>query len=317
MSDRTRAIRRASAVGIGANALLAAVKATAGFATGSWALLADAIDSGLDALTSGVTFAAARLMAKPPDPEHPWGHHRAETLATVFLAFMILFAGLQLAIASVRQVVTGAPRPVPGELAAAVAALSAVAKLALALYKRRVGRRIASPALIAAAQNMGADIFVSVGVIAGVIAAGVTGLVTLDSIAALLVSGWIGVVAVRILWRSAGELMEGHGDRETYRALFEAVGAVPDASRPHRARIKRIGAHLVVDLDIEVDPTLTVAEAHEISHRTERAIRVRLPEVYDVVVHIEPRGNVEDRERYGVHPGAVDAAPDHDAPPSS
>jgi divalent metal cation (Fe/Co/Zn/Cd) transporter len=94
--------------------------------------------------------------------------------------------------------------------------------------------------------------------------------------------------------------MEGYKDRETYRRVFSAVESVPGAEHPHRARVRTIGSMQIVDLDIEVDGSLTVAEAHRIAQRTEEEIKRAVDNVYDVLVHVEPVGNVENRERYGV-----------------
>jgi divalent metal cation (Fe/Co/Zn/Cd) transporter len=106
------------------------------------------------------------------------------------------------------------------------------------------------------------------------------------------------------------ELMEGSDDHGPYALVFEAVASVKGAGNPHRTRIRRLGASLVVDLDIEVAPKLTVAAAHKIAAQVEAAIKARLPEVYDVIVHVEPAGNLESDERYGLRPDAEDLAAD-------
>ena len=95
------------------------------------------------------------------------------------------------------------------------------------------------------------------------------------------------------------ELMDGTSDRGPYQELFAAIEGVPEAGNPHRVRLRKIGSMLVVDLDIEVDPEMSVKKAHDIAVSVEKAIKQSLPDVYDIIVHIEPKGNVED-EKFGL-----------------
>ena len=94
--------------------------------------------------------------------------------------------------------------------------------------------------------------------------------------------------------------MEGFDDTSLYGRIFDAVESVPGAWNPHRARIRTIGTHRIVDLDIEVDGNLTVQEAHEIAQQAEDAIVSCIHNVYDVLVHVEPRGTDQNAERFGV-----------------
>ena len=304
---RTAAIVLASWVGIVANAFLAAAKIVAGFLSGSAAVVGDGVDSALDVLTSTITLIAARITAKPPDVYHPYGHTRAETIATKSLSFVIFFAGAQLAAATAQAIIRGDTHVVPSRLALWVTIASIVGKTGLALYKFRVGRATGSPMLIANAKNMRADIVISVTVLAGLLFTYTLDVPVLDSVVAFGVSCWIMWVAFRIFFETNTELMEGHGDPHTYQRIFDAVREVPGAEHPHRARIRSIGGLCIVDLDIEVDGKLTVREAHEIALNTEKRIRAAVENVYDVLVHVEPIGNVERAERYGVSQRTLDS----------
>jgi cation diffusion facilitator family transporter len=298
--DRGRRIVTASWIGIIGNGVLAALKTVVGFISGSAAVLGDGIDSGLDVLTSGITLIAARITSKPPDMDHPYGHSRVETIATKSVSFIIFFAGAQLAFGTVGHLLDGTARDIPSELAIWVTVASIVGKTGLAIHKRVVGKRVNSSMLVADADNMRADIVISVGVLAGLSATFLLSLPIVDSIVALCISIWIMFVAFRIFLQTNTELMEGYKDRETYQRIFRAVDSVPGAEHPHRTRVRTIGSMQIVDLDIEVDGNLTVTEAHEIAQQTERAIKGALGNVYDVLVHVEPLGNVENRERYGL-----------------
>ncbi|HKK49276.1 MAG TPA: cation diffusion facilitator family transporter [Alkalispirochaeta sp.] len=298
--DRGRRIVIASWIGIIGNGILAALKTVAGFLSGSAAVLGDGIDSGLDVLTSGITLVAARITSKPPDIDHPYGHSRVETIATKSVSFIIFFAGAQLAFGTLGDLVAGTARALPSELAVWVTVVSIIGKSVLAIHKGFVGKRVNSSMLIADAKNMRADIVISVGVLVGLGFTILFNRPVVDSIVALLISLWIMFVAFRIFLETNMELMEGHKDRATYEEIFSAVEGVPGAEHPHRARVRTIGSMHIIDLDIEVDGNLTVTEAHGIAQRTEQAIKQAVGNVYDVLVHVEPVGNVESRERFGV-----------------
>jgi cation diffusion facilitator family transporter len=143
------------------------------------------------------------------------------------------------------------------------------------------------------------DVIISVAVLAGLAGAHLLGMPLLDSITALAVSLWIIRVAFKIFMESNTELMDGLHTTQIYDRVFDAVARIPEAESPHRVRARHVGHLYVIDLDIEVDPQMTVVEAHDIAQRTEDMIRRAVPNVYDVVVHVEPRGNVEG-ECFGV-----------------
>lgn len=305
-ADRTSRIVGASWVGIIANAFLAAAKIVVGFLSRSAAVMSDGIDSALDVLTSTITLIAARITDKPPDLNHPYGHSRAETIATKSLSFVIFFAGAQLAISTIGSLVTGEGHELPTRLALWVTVGSVLGKSWLAIYKFRVGRRTGSQMLIADAKNMRSDIVISLTVLVGLLFTYAFHLPILDTLTALGVSLWIIWVAFSIFIETNMELMEGHADPDTYQRIFDAIQEVPGAEHPHRARIRSIGGRSIVDLDIEVDGDITVREAHLIAQATERRIREVVDDVYDVLVHVEPIGNVERAERYGLSQRKLD-----------
>jgi cation diffusion facilitator family transporter len=297
---RARTIQRVAWIAIGGNILLAALKIVAGLVGRSLAVLGDGIDSTTDIVASAITLLAARIISKPPDREHPYGHFRAETIAAKTLSFVVFFAGAQLALSTVRQLLTGGGQQVPEPLALYAAAVSIVAKLGLALLLIRSGRRLQSNMLAANGRNMQSDVLVSAGVLVGVAFTRLLRLPLLDAITALAISGWIMRTAFQIFMESNVELMDGLQDQSVYPAVFAAVNEVEAALNPHRTRVRRLSNMYIIDLDIEVEGSRTVAEAHEIAAEVERKIKARLDNVYDIMVHVEPLGNVEESERYGL-----------------
>lgn len=303
---RARIIARASVIGIVANALLSAAKIIVGFIAGSYAVISDGIDSATDILTSAITLVTINISEKPPDVNHPYGHTRAETIATKLLSFIIFFAGAQLAIITIQHLISGEVSSVPRAAALVVTGVSIIGKLGLAMYKYRVGCSTGSSMLIADAANMRNDIFISLTVLAGLFATHVLHMPVIDPIIAFLLSIWIMRVALGIFLETSVELMDGQADPEIYRKIFCAVSEVEGAMNPHRTRVRRIGRLQVVDLDIEVDGNATVLLGHRIAGRVEEAIKREIPDVYDVIVHIEPRGKGEHRERYGLSQQIMD-----------
>jgi cation diffusion facilitator family transporter len=305
MEKRATLLKKASVIALIGNLILAAAKIVGGLVSGSIAVLSDGIDSSTDVIIAIVALFTARIVDKPGDREHPYGHSRAETVATTVLAFIVFFAGSQLLVRTAGALVSGEKAELPSTLAVAVTAISIVGKFLLSWSQYYYGKKAGSSMLVANAKNMRMDVVISVSVLVGLGFIFVFKLPILDRVTALLVSLWIIKVASGIFREANTELMDGTEGEGPYGEIFAAVASVPGAGNPHRTRVRKLGSLLVVDLDIEVEPELTVKAAHDISIGVERAIKRALPEVYDVIVHIEPRGNTEEDERYGLRPEVV------------
>lgn len=301
MEVRTALIRRASIIALVGNALLAAAKLLVGFLSGSLAVVGDGIDTSTDVVIAIVALFTARIVDKPGDREHPYGHSRAETVATTVLAFIVFFAGSQLLVRTATALISGEAAELPSAMAILVTIVSIAGKLLLSWSQFHYGKKAGSSMLIANAKNMRGDVVISSSVLIGLGFTFVLRMPILDRVTALLVSLWIIKVASGIFREANLELMDGTAGAGPYGEVFAAVASVPGAGNPHRTRVRRLGSLLIVDLDIEVEPKLSVAAAHDIAVEVERAIKHALPEVYDVIIHIEPRGNAED-ERFGIRP---------------
>jgi cation diffusion facilitator family transporter len=298
--DRTGIVRKAALIALCGNLVLAILKIVTGFATDSLAVIGDGIDSSTDVVIAVLTLAVGFIINRPSDKEHPWGHHRAETIATVILAFIILIAGFQLFQSSIERLVEGGAAALPQPVALAVTVVSILGKLVLAFSQYRLGKKAQSSMIVANAKNMTNDIVISASVFVGLGASVLFRLPFLDAVTALLVSLWVMKSAVGIFLEQNEELMDGNADEGLYKALFAAITSVPGAGNPHKARIRKMATKWDIDVDIEVNGKLPVYEAHEIAGEVERAIRRDIPDVYDVMVHVEPAGIGEHDEQYGV-----------------
>jgi len=290
MNGKARYIKRASIIALVGNCALAALKLCAGILSHSGALLGDGIESSMDVAFCVMTLAAVRFIASPADQKHPWGHGRAETVATAFLSFAMFFMGAQLIFASAAKLLSGQQPDAPSFLGVAAALVSVAGKALLAWSQHALGKRAASALVLANAKNMLGDVLISLGVLAGLAISKATGSGIADAAFAILIGLWIIKTAVGIFRQANLELLDGSGDMASYRTIFDAVNSVEGAGRPHRARMRRIAGFWDIDLDIEVDPRLTVAQAHGIALRVEREIKLRLENVYDIMVHVEPQG---------------------------
>ena len=167
MRDRTTLIIRTSWTGIIGNSILSILKISLGLISGSLAVVGDGIDSAGDIITSWITLFTARIISRPPDTRYAYGYAKAETIATTVLAFIIFFAGAQLAISTISQLIKGNFTEIPTILAIYVTTISIAGKLILSYIHFRIGRRINSSMLIANGKNMQNDVIISVGVLTG------------------------------------------------------------------------------------------------------------------------------------------------------
>ncbi len=299
-AERSNQIKRASWIGIIANGLLAVVKVTAGLIAGSLAVVGDGIDSTSDIISSVISLFAAIIISRPPDREHPYGHFRAETIATLVLAFIMFFVGAQLFRSSIASIVSRDGFSIPAPLALYATGISILGKIGLALYTRLLGKKLNSKMLIANGKNLQNDIFISLGVITGLLCVIFFEAPVIDSILAVLISLWIMYTAVRIFFETITELMDSEWDKMVYNSIFDAVRETRGAANPHRARVRKLSNLYVIDLDIEVRGDLTVTEAHDIAMEVERIIKEKIDNVYDIMVHVEPKGNLEVEEKFGL-----------------
>lgn len=282
------------------NALLAIIKVTFGFIANSQAVIGDGLDTLSDVATYVIILFMAQLSLKPPTVKYPYGYRRAETIASKFLSFFIFFAGAQLLYNNSAQLLSGEERELPGRLAIYVTVGSIIIKSLLASWQFRIGRKTESGMLIANAKNMRADIVLSLAVLAGIGATRLLEMPMIDTVFAIGVSLWILKIGFEIFMESNTELMDGVKDTSVYEEVFAATDTVAGAYNPHRARIRKMSNLYLIDLDIEVDEHMSVAESHKIGVEVEDKIKERLENVYDIMIHIEPKGNVEKDEKFGL-----------------
>lgn len=288
--------RRTALVSIGAACLLIAIKLSAGLASGSLGLVAEAAHSGTDLAAALLTFFAVSVAVRPADPGHPYGHEKAQNLAALAEAgFLIAVSGVIAALAVAR--LAGA---VELEVDATWWTFAAIA-LVLAIdasrtaVSLRAAHRYRSDALLANALHFGGDLAGTLAVAAGLVAA-VLGFPEGDSVAALFVSALVVGAAVRLGRRNVDVLMDRSPEEATRLARRALAGLEPPVEL-RRLRVRRAGGAHFADVVIGVAPGAAVGQGHAAADRVEEALGRALPGI-DVVVHVEPRGaEVGIRER--------------------
>lgn len=285
---KTREARRTLAHILLLNLLVAAIKAVYGLWTGSLAVAADAVHSGLDATSNVVGIIALGAAARPADDEHPYGHAKLESVASAFIGLLIGGAALRFGVDAVRSLVSGATAPPvpPGGVPLLVATL--VINVFVAAYEHRRGRALDSPILVADAAHTASDVAVTTAVIASQLLSA-RGLVWADAGAALVVLVLVVRIGVRILRENVGTLIDrAVVDPEEVTRVVRGVEGVRGC---HRVRSHGVAPNGLLDLHLLVDGALTVAEAHRLAHRVEAALLDSFPALVDVVTHVEPDGD--------------------------
>lgn len=298
--SREKILIRTSWISTIGNAILSISKVIVGLWAGSLAVLGDGIDSATDVVISIVMIFTARIINRPPSKKYVFGYEKAEGIATKILSLVIFYAGMQMLFSSIGSIFSGEEKELPSSIAVYVTLFSIVGKLLLALYQYKQGKKISSSLLTANAVNMRNDVIISCGVLLGLIFTFMFQLPMLDSITGLIISLFITKSSIGIFVDSNVELMDGVKDVNVYNKIFEAVEKVPGAGNPHRVRSRMVGNLYMITLDIEVDPQMTITQAHEVADAVEKSIKASIDNVYDILVHVEPAGKCQSGEKFGV-----------------
>lgn len=271
------------------NIVLAGGKFTAGLAANSAALVADGIHSLVDLVSDVAAILGLKYADLPKDEDHPYGHHRINTFATLVIACMVLSFCIGLAWHSLGNLVRGEASEVPGVAAAWVAGIALVIKELFYRYARRQALRLNSRLLLANAADHRADAIASLLALVAVVTARIDpALAPLDQVVGLVMAGWLGAEGLRLLKGATDDLLDRAPAEAVLKDLSEHILAVPGVRGFHAFRARRLGDRLEVDFHLQVDATCTVGDGHAIAGRVKAEIRATHPEVVSVLVHVEP-----------------------------
>ncbi len=286
--DFEKTSTRVSLVSVAGNTALALFKFLAGILAHSGAMISDAVHSASDVLSSFIVIIGVKLSVKAADREHPYGHERFECVAAIILAVVLAMTGLLIGVRAVETIAAGAEsQTMPGLLALIAAAVSIVSKEAMYWYTRFYAKRLNSAALMANAWHHRSDALSSIGALVGIGGARL-GYPIMEPIASLVICVFILKAAYDIFKDATGKMVDRACGAETEKQLLDCVSAEPEVLGVDRLQTREFGNRVYVDLEICLDGSLSLVEAHSIAERVHDRIEREFPTVKHIMVHVNP-----------------------------
>ncbi len=281
--------RRVTYLSLFVNLALGVAKCLAGWFGRSSALVADGLHTFSDLASDAMVLFGLRMAVIPGDEDHPYGHHRFNTIAAAGVALMIVAFSIGMvvsAVISLRSPAEGGP----ALWTAAVALISIAAKEVLYFVTRRIAHRYRSRLLLANAWHHRSDSFSSIitALAIAVAALGGEALRFVDALGGLLLGGWLLFEGGRLLSNSVNDLLDRAPALEILNDLREHILPTSGVHGYHHFRARNVGDLIEVDLHLQVDPEISVEAGHEIARQVRRNIMSMHPEVLDVLIHVEP-----------------------------
>lgn len=275
-------------LGIAISIALVFLKGIAGYAGHSYALIADATETGADVISSALLWVGLRIALKRPDEEHPYGHGKAEPLAAVVISLFLIGASIWIAYHSYHFIIT--PHHLPEKFTLWILVIVITIKEIMFRYVLKVGKKINSQAVKADAYHHRSDAITSVAAFIGITVAliGGNGYEGADDWAALIASGLILYNAIGLLRPALAEIMDAAPSNEIVVKVRLLAAAVTNVSAIEKCYVRKMGFDYYVDLHIQVNGQLSVTEGHRIAHSVKDTILNSDLRVTDVLVHIEP-----------------------------
>lgn len=279
---------RTTQLGILVSIVLVAVKAVSGYLGDSYALIADATESGVDIVSSGLLWMALRIALKPADEGHPYGHGKAEPLAAILISFFLIGAAAWIAWHSIIFIET--PHEIPKTFTLIVLLAVILTKESLYRYVLKIGKSLNSQAVQADAFHHRSDAITSIAAFIGISIAvlGGKGFEQADDWAALLACCFILYNAIGIIRPALGEIMDRAPAGEVVDQVRLLSLKVEGVRGVEKCFVRKMGLEYYVDLHIEVDGSLTVGEGHQIAHRVKDEIINANASIKNVLIHVEP-----------------------------
>ncbi|MGY5850836.1 cation diffusion facilitator family transporter [Salegentibacter sp. F14] len=288
MNKNTQKAIKASYLSIAGNAVLAVAKFLTGIFGNSYALIADGIESTTDVFSSFLVLLGLKYSSKPPDENHPYGHGKAEPLITFAVVGFLVISATVIVYESIEHIRT--PHQIPENYTLIVLAIIVLIKEVFYRFFSKKGDQTKSSSLKADAWHHRSDAITSLMAFLGISIAIFMGpgYETADDWAALLAAGFILYNAYLILRPALGEVMDEHMFDEMIEEIKKISEKVPGVLETEKCLVRKTGMHFHVDLHIIVDAEITVKEGHDIAHKVKKELLSGLPEIFDVLIHVEP-----------------------------
>lgn len=279
---------RTTQIGIAISVVLVFLKAISGHIGHSYALIADATETGADVFSSTLLWIGLRIAMKPADSEHPYGHGKAEPIASIIISFFLMGASVWIGWHALELAMV--PHEMPHKFTLYVLLVVMIIKESMFRYVLKVGKQLDSSAVKADAYHHRSDAITSVAAFIGIAIAlymgkGYEGA---DDWAALLASGLIFYNAIQLLRPGLDEIMDAAPSEEIVEQIRTLAAHVSEVKLIEKCYVRKMGFDYFVDLHIELDPDLTVAEGHRIAHVVKDKLIGSDLNIKDVLIHIEP-----------------------------
>ena len=286
--DFEKTATRVSAVSIAGNAALSLFKLLAGVLAHSGAMISDAVHSASDVLSSFIVIIGVKLSVRAPDREHPYGHERFECVAAIVLSVVLAVTGLLIGYKAVGSIDSrDQTQTVPGLLALVAAVVSIAVKEAMYWYTRYYGKRLNSTSLMANAWHHRSDALSSVGALIGIAGARL-GHPVMEPLASLVICVFILKAAYDIFRDAMGKMVDRACDAETEKKIADCVLEQKEVLGIDRLQTREFGSRIYVDLEIRLDGTLSLREAHAIAEQVHDRIEQAFPSIKHIMVHVNP-----------------------------
>lgn len=286
-NDFDRGVRSAQ-LGMVTNAILALVKLLAGVFGHSYALIADAVESSADIFSSLIVWGGLRIASRDPDDDYPFGYGKAETVASFTVALMLLGAAVGIAVEAIREIITPHHSPAPWTLVVLVSVV--IVKGVLARKVGAVGEEVGSAAVKADAWHHMSDALTSAAAFIGISIAvwKGPGWESADDWAALVASMVICYNGIAMLRTSMRDLMDRHPGEDITMPVRRVAESVPGVAAIEKLLVRRSGISFHVEIHVQADPAMSLADSHALGGRVKSTIREAQPRVRGVLVHMEP-----------------------------
>jgi cation diffusion facilitator family transporter len=285
VSDRYSDVSRILTRVLYANLGVAVAKIALGYATGAVSIISDGFHSLTDSASNVVALVGISVARRPPDRNHPYGHRKYETMASLGILVFLIIVMVEVLRTAVGRLLGGStpPRVVPKGIA--LMAVTLVVNLCVVSYEQRAARRPRSEVLLADSKHTRSDVLTSCAVLGGLVGVWL-GYPILDPMVALLVAGFIG----RAGWSIAQDASRILSDEIVIAEddVREVVQSVPHVIGCEKIRTRGSADHAFLDLHLWLDGMMSLQDAHATSHVVKDKLMARFPELADVVIHIEP-----------------------------
>ena len=285
-----KAANKVSFITIIGNVILSVIKLIAGIVAHSNAMISDAVHSVSDVFSTIIVIIGIRLAAKESDKEHPYGHVRLECVAAIILAMVLFITGFGIGAEALKNIFSGnyADLRVPGILALIVAVISIAGKEGMFRYTRYYARQIDSGALMADAWHHRSDAFSSIGALIGIGGARL-GYPIMDSVASLVIFAFIAKAAFEIFKDAIDKMVDHSCDEETEKQIYNCVMENENVLGIDLLQTRIFGSKIYVDVEIQVDGSYTLQEAHNIAESVHEKIEQNFSKVKHIMVHVNPK----------------------------